>query len=89
MDGDDECRICHRCAGRVHDVTMMEPREAETFLAEHISEDNPPKLSLLRRNDGRLIEGECFIGIEQKRVRRVMSLVGFLIAALAVVGLVR
>jgi hypothetical protein len=86
---DDACRICHRCSARVHDVTAMDPREAETFLAEHMSEKRPPKLSLLRRRDGRLIENECFLGKESKRSRRVLSLFGVLALAATIIGLVR
>lgn len=85
----DACRICHRCSARVTDVREMDAREAETFLGEHISEKRPPRLTLLRRRDGRLIESECPAGRERTRQRHVMSAVGLLFAVAMIVSVVR
>jgi hypothetical protein len=70
MDGDGCARVCPECRREVSDVQMMDAPRAEAFLAEHLSE--PPKLSLLRRPDGRVVESECPRGLRERRARQVL-----------------
>jgi hypothetical protein len=87
MDGAGCTRVCPECVKEVHDVTQMNAVDAEGFLAERMGE--PPKLRLHRRPDGRLIEAECPRGLRQRRVRRLGSVFGLVVAIGAVVTLLR
>lgn len=89
MDGDACARVCPECSRDVHDVTKMDARRAEAFLAERMNEDQPPKLRLLRRGDGRVIESECARGLRERRARRVLSVLGIVVAIGGVAALLR
>jgi len=87
MEGTACTRVCPECSKEVHDVTQMPPVDAEMFLAERMGK--PPKLQLVRRGDGRLIEAECARGVRQRRLRRLGSAFGVVLALGAVVALLR
>lgn len=87
MEGAGCVRVCPECVREVHDVAMMDAVDAETFLADRMGV--PPKLRLHRRPDGRLIEAECARGARRRRLRRLGSAFGVLVAIGAVIALLR
>ncbi|HSO40463.1 MAG TPA: hypothetical protein VLT33_48385 [Labilithrix sp.] len=85
MEGTECARTCPMCDKQVFDVAEMDPLYADDFLREHMPK--PPRLTLRRRPDGRVLEEECKAGARQRimsRLRAVLVVVAVAAAAFAV-----
>jgi hypothetical protein len=69
MDGTDRVRHCEQCGKSVYNLSAMSRREAELL----ISQGGPlPCVRFYRRRDGSILTGDCPIGQQRIKRRRVL-----------------
>lgn len=88
MAGDEKVRFCGLCQKNVYDLSAMMRDEAEAFVR---SAEGGACVRLARRADGRVVSGDCPVGVKKRRLRLAVAgaVGGGLMGYAALLGLTR
>jgi hypothetical protein len=81
MPGDACTRRCNRCPKNVHDIDAMTVAEVEDLAAAVEADGSTDWVRFYRRGDGRLLVGDCPIGVARRRDRKRNTRIAGVVAA--------
>jgi hypothetical protein len=73
MTGDARVRFCGKCAKNVYNLSEMTREEGEALLAANELNARSMCVRLYQRKDGTVLTTDCPVGMQKKRVRRVVA----------------
>jgi len=88
MVGDEKVRFCGLCEKNVYDLSAMMRDEAEAFVR---AAEGGACVRLARRADGRVVSGDCPVGVKKRRVRLAIAgaIGGSLMGCVALLGIAK